>query len=643
MSTWASPTATWADPAVAWSAVAVNPALLPQPPQAVQLVHITLRNGTRYHLSTGKYTDADRRWYSARLTSWVTWERTVGCRLWSRGSRSGVGVVEIANPDGVLNALLTADTRGAIVQVYECLDNVPIEDASIVATAELLSADRFDGRLIRLVTKDPLGVFDVPLQTALYVSGDSVDDSLIGTPKPISLGAPLSVPPVPRSYADQIYDCHDLRDELISGSMLVRDNGADVAFTLAAVPYTGVELTARAIGQVVVDVVTGIGTATDIIDAALGDFASDIPGGWTVDADGGTLAWESPGRARYVGTASQRPSLSLAAAVDAGIAYSWQVQVVDLTVGTLEVRAGGALIEVLDSVKTWSGDFIAAADGDFEIVAAAGSGGIGETPRPEAINAAIDVVRLASLVYGATSARVIQQIAYRIGLDPALISIQSLVSLLVTRPWEVAYYAAAPVQAREVLQQVLDSVLGAAYALPDGRIAIGVLQPPNTGTIALVVSDSIGISEVQTERDDAPGVSVTVAGLRNWRPYQASELVDDPALDSVRAALQADYRTKRRTATAISTELGSRETGEIDTLLSDAADVQTLANLIAELYPETARPRFFTREVASTPAVRALVPFQRVQFDVDGTLYNARLIGIQSSGMRTRLTAWGWM
>jgi hypothetical protein len=611
------------------------------PAQQVQLVHLHVA-GTTYYFSTGAYSDQGRRFYDARITAWVTWERSVGCRLWSRGSRSGVGAVELANPDGGFDALLQADARGGLIQVYECLDTQPIEQATLVATAEVASVDRVDSRGLRIVTRDPLAVLDVPIQRDLYVDADSVDESLIGTPKPLAFGAPLSCEPVPRSYADQIYDCHDNRDQLIEAGMLVRDNAGSVGFDLAASPYAGVQLDARAIGAVVVDVVTGGGSAAEIIGPALGNFDSSLTG-WTVDGDGGSVTWQSPGRVRFLGSAAQRPSLSIGSAIEAGISYSWQVEVVSLEEGALEVRAGGQRVELLDSVKTWSGDFVAGSDGSFEIIRAAGEGGIADTPRPAPIDALIDNVRLSSLVYGATSSEVIQQIWQRSASDPTGLSIQALVQLSVLRPWQIAYYARSPVQAREVLQQALDSVLGWAYALPDGRIAVGVLQPPDTGTVALVIDESIILGEVSVERDEAPGLSVTVAGRRNWRPYSASELIDDPAIDGIRAALQAEYRTKRKVEDPISTELGPRESSELTTLLSDPADIEALAELLAELYPASARPRFFTADVASTAAVRALVPGQRVQIELRETTANARLIGIASSGMRTRITAWGWM
>lgn len=620
------------------AAAVVAPTVTPRTPLPVQLVHLTI-GGTTYYFSTGAYSDAGRRFYSSRLLDWVSWERAVGCRLWDRSSRSGVGAIELANADGSLSDLLDADADGALVQVYECLDTDPIESAVKVAAGRVVSIDAEDRRVVRIVLQDPLAALDVPLQTTLYASGDAVDDSLIGTPKPVSIGAPLSVPLTLRDFGDQIYDVHDRRADLIPAGMLVRDGGAEVLWSLAAAPYAGVQLDARAVGVLVADVATGAGTETEVIGASLGDFATDLTG-WTIDADGGSVTWESPGQARIVGTDAQQPGLS-AGTVNAGEPYSWQVQVVDLTEGALELLAGGELVALLDTEGTHEGDFVAGADGPLTIRAAAGTGGIGETPRPAATDAAIDSVRLTRVVYGGTAADALQVVAQRAGLEPGQLSISSLVALRAARPWQIAYYAGQPVQARDVVREILDTVLGWAYSLPDGRIAVGLLQPPDTGTIRGRILRTQWQSGPVVERDRAPGVVKTVAGRRNWRPYSPSELVDDPAIDSIRAALTAEYRT-RKTAGAVSAELGARETGEIDTLLSDAADVQELADLLPDLYPPTAKPRFVTGELHRS-LTAGWLPGDRITVEIpSGPTFDCRLIGVSVSRQRARVTLWGW-
>ena len=273
--TWSSPDVGWSSSTVAWSATEAGGTANPRTALPVQLVHLTI-GGVTYYFSTGAYSDAGRRFYQARLLDWVSYERAVGCRLWDRQSRSAVGAVALANGDGALSALIDADAEGALVQVFECLDDVPIESAVQVATGRVVSIDAEDRRVIRIVQQDPLAALDVPLQTALYASGDAVDDSLIGTPKPISIGAPLSVPLTLRDFGDQIYDVHDRRDDLVPAGMLVRDGGAEVLWSLAASPYAGVELAARAVGVLVADVATGAGTETEIIGATLNEHHGDV-------------------------------------------------------------------------------------------------------------------------------------------------------------------------------------------------------------------------------------------------------------------------------------------------------------------------------------------------------------------------------
>lgn len=628
------------DAAIPWDATA---AAAPAPPRRtplpVQLVHLRFADGTTYYFSTGAYSDAGRRFYRARLLDWVSYERSVGCVLWDRQSRSAVGAIELANADGGLAALLSEDAEGATVQVYECTDEDAIEDATLVATGRVVSIDAEDRRVIRIVQQDPLAALDVPLQQVLYTSADAVEDDLIGTPKPISIGAPLSVPMTLRDFGDQIYDVHDRRDDLVPAGMLVRDGGVEVTWSLAAAPYAGPELVHRAIGQLVCDVATGAGSETVVIGSALGDFATDLTG-WTVDADGGSVAWESPGQARITGTSSQQPSLS-AGTVTAGDSYSWSLTVVDLTDGALELLAGGERVALLETEGAASGDFVAGADGVLMIRAASGSGGIGDTLRPAATDAAVDTARLTRLVYGGTAADAIQRVTSRAGIEPGAVSISSLIALRSARPWEVAYYAGQAVQAIEVVREILDSVLGWTYSLPDGRIAVGVLQPPDTGTVAGTILRTQWLSGPTTPRDTAPGLAAAVAGRRNWRPYSASELADDPGLDSLRAMLTAEYRT-RRAVPAVSSELGPRR-GSLDTLMTDSADIEALADLLPDLYPPTARPRFITGELPRT-LVAGWLPGDRITVQIPGgPEIDCRLVGTVVQRQRARITLWGWM
>jgi hypothetical protein len=360
-----------------------------------------------------------------------------------------------------------------------------------------------------------------------------------------------------------------------------------------------------------------------------------------VEADGGTVAWESPGRVRIIGTAAQQPGLS-AGTVNEAEPYSWSITVVDLTEGALELLAGGQRIALLNEVKGYEGEFVAGADGALTIRAAAGSGDIGDTPRPAATNAAVDTVRLTRVVYGGNASDALQIVTQRAGVEPGLLDVQSLIALRAARPWQVAYYAGAAVQAREVVRDILDSVLGWAYSLPDGRIAVGILRPPNTGTVKGRILASQWLAGPLAERDKAPGAMRTVTGRRNWRPYSASELIDDPAIDGIRTALTAQHRS-RKTAGAMSTELGPRETGELTTLLSDAADVQALADLLPDLYPPTARPRFVTGELHRS-LVAGWLPGDRITVEIPaGPTIDCRLIGVSVARQRARITLWGWM
>lgn len=603
----------------------------------VIVVQLTI-DGTTHHYSDIEYGDNFTNWHDARLTGDISYSRGVSCVLWGdrRGDSGGLGNIELINDDGELDAVVIGEQVDGDVAVFVVDQDLPMSTATQVASAVVMAIEGRGEQTARVVTGDILALLDVPFQTSLYESGDGAA-TLNGRPRPTAIGNPLSCPIVLVNEVDYEYDCHDSDAFDI---VTVRDMGfpLDVGdepgegYRIATTPgINGIELLQTPVGRVVADVSATAFASESIIGAAEGDFDADIAD-WTYDTTGdATVAWDGVGAAEMTAdgtSAIARAELEFPAALLAGQTYTASADV-DLT--SVTGPAGYAGVQVFfrpDSLapgeyvsvgtrttagsESFSRTFVAPSAGKLVIECVASGGGT--------VEALVDTVRLDRVGAGGDIADVIELLLARAGIGADRIDAASLEALRTDRPWACSYWADSAESIRDVLQQVLDSVFGGIYINAVGQIAVGYLQPPETGTSVLDLTEDDVAGEIESDRDYARGLSTTVAGARNWYRYGEAELADGLA-DADRPLLTADYRVRCTATDPVGIELGNRagaavsstSASGIATLLDLEVDIQAAADYLAVLYPVGQPRRFFDIPVfLSRVNAAALNPFDRI-------------------------------
>jgi hypothetical protein len=601
----------------------VPPGPLPLPRTSLALPVIVAQltiDGATEHYSDIEYGDAYTRWHDARIVGDVAYSRSVSCVLWGeRRGANGLGNVELINTDGALDSMLVASQADASIAVYVVDQDQPMSAATQIASAVVTGIEARGEQTARVVAGDIMARLEIPLQSDLYAAGDGAA-TIVGRPKPIAIGNPLSCPVVLVNEVDYEYDCHDSDAFDI---VTVRDMGFPLAlgtdpgdgYRIADPPRTGIELLQTPVGRVVADVSATTFASESIIGAAEGDFATDIldwtlvtstTGGGTASAtwDAGTALLEVDG----TGATMPFPYLdfSFPTALEAGQSYSYALDV-DVTVsaagqGLVQVQfrpdslAAPEYVQLLVTTSTGthalSGTFVAPSAGKLFIRVSAVA--------DESATAVVDNVRLDRVGAGGDVADVVELLLARAGIGSSQIDADSIAALRAARPWAVSYWADSAERVGDVLQRVLDSVYGWMFVDRLGRISVGYLQPPETGTPELEITTTELAGEIEIEPDLAPGLSTTVAGARNWYRYGEGELADAIS-DADRALLTADYRIRRTATDPVGIELRDRagaavssesDTG-IATLLDDATDIQAAADYLADLYPAGLPRRFY--------------------------------------------------
>lgn len=200
---------------------------------------------------------------------------------------------------------------------------------------------------------------------------------------------------------------------------------------------------------------------------------------------------------------------------------------------------------------------------------------------------------------------------------------------------------------RDIASRLLDSICGWMYPDSEGRIRFGRLAEPDGPSVLSISAVNLVSLPVFTP-DNAPGLSDTIAGARNWSPYSEQELAGITYPN--RPPFRADYRAKRRGASAESLArpythaIGA---DVIETLIYDEASVSAEADRLTGIY--TDQRGFWTAEVALDSASEAseLRPDMTVTLDDplfgDDNGKRCRIVGVDGRyrSQVVTLTLWG--
>jgi hypothetical protein len=598
----------------------------------------TVVGAREWRFSDSPYTAADGTSYDPRITGQITYRRASTSVLWSRRpAQSGLGEIEIVNVDGALDVLLAIPMRNARVSVY-WLDS----SADAPGTATQIAGgfvDRVESageQTLKIITTDILDRLAKPITEATYTAGIS---PIIGRPKPVAIGRPLSVPLLLVDDIDYYYDAHDTAGEL--AVLNVRDAGIALGegsrWQEAPSPRVGIELLQLPVGTIVADL-AGDATSTIVwaVDETEGDVAAatwsgspSAPPGWTVATlDGGALSKITTpvtGAWLRIGSTSGGPDWARLTSVDtmtAGERYTIRV-VVDAHafVGPLRVLETGSPSRLITTI-TEPGTHVVSwvADGGslrLEVESQPAQ------PLPAAVVTLATAYRrqIDALVPHRWDAALLTLCA-RAGIETADIDTAGLDAAADAWPRGVSFWSAQAPSCRSVADQVADSVLALLHSDHRGRLAARLLEPPAIdATPALEIDDIDVIGEISYAQDRAGNVPRAISAGRNWHVYSADDIADGVS-DEERALLTAEYRFRARVGALgpeidalwrVDTRAGREADRETDvglpTLLDTAADAEALADRVAALWPVGHVARWIECEVyAPRSALQALRP-----------------------------------
>jgi hypothetical protein len=604
--------------------------------RTIVVVEIDTGSGTRY-FSNGEYltgagdTPASTS-FESRIVGDVTWSRQINLLIWGPGrSSGGLGDVGLINIDGALDDLRRLPLRGNRMRVWTVRAGQAWSTATQITTARIDRVEVDGRKVLRVVTTDLLTLLDDVQVAAVYADTDDVPETLFERPRPVAIGKPLSCPIVLVDEVDYVYDAHDGDDWL--GVDVVRDQGFPLTdgvgyIRAVATGRYGIEKLFRGFGRVVADVQGAMIEGDALLSAALGGFDSGLTG-WTNSESGNAYLTTPDGGVSFVrdDTFAGEASIGLSGVLTIGQTYLLRVDVTLADSGSLDVICNSVVIGSLSSTGTHTIGFTAGATG-FSIEIA------GDT---EGTNVRIDDLQIYEAALIERLPDVIRYLAVtRGGLEETDIDWDSVAALDTACPWPLGLWIDGAMSVRQALDQVLDSFCGAIWEGRDGTLKVGRLAPPTGSTVTTIDETRLVFgTDLSVRPDLAPGLSLTVAGKRNWYRYTAGELADDEIMDPLVPVLTADYRV-RKTATAAThpavgggtgaarndtigagiTSGGGRPPADIGigTLLTDADDCQELADHLASLYPVVQLPELVDGEAFMSEAeLEALEPFSELE------------------------------
>lgn len=192
---------------------------------------------------------------------------------WQRGIDGQTAMIDVLDPDGTLDELLTHDARDLAVAVSEILRGDSYADRADVAQLAIDGVQAIDDATLRLNLRDAGSVLDQPAQRRLI--SPAADPAAANKPWPVCLGACRTVEPVLIDAASLTYAVHDGQ---VLGLGYVRDMGdpldpsATPADYQATADKSGIALHVAPAGKLTVD-------ASSVGGAGLPDATDDVLGG----------------------------------------------------------------------------------------------------------------------------------------------------------------------------------------------------------------------------------------------------------------------------------------------------------------------------------------------------------------------------
>ena len=533
-----------------------------------------------------------------------------------------------------------------------------------VATATIERMEVLSEERVRLVLQDPGAKIDKPLQPTVF-SAAVPNSAAANTPLPVALGRVQWAPIVTVDAANLEYAYHDGSN---GGIYEFRDQG------VALTPATGFTFGSRTdacgakrltnpAGKQVATVrgslkLTSLLYNFDFTQA--GNWTGDNPNGWvlgfTEDASnkvtfnaGAQFLCNGAGPTVIIerGASTYGSNTS----VSTGIWY-WIEVAATVTSGRLEVQLGAAAatdmisssatVGILKNTGTLRLGFYCAASSQLRL-AVNKAAGVNVTVTSFKVWAATLIERLPDWL---TEICVTRGGLLAADLDTA----GTIATVDAAAPWTLGFWADKAVKIPDILKATMDSFAGWWFWDMSGKLKVGRLTDPASGSPVATFTDVELYGDIGVELDSGPGLSDTVAAIRNWAPHGQGELAGAALISADAGPLAAEYLAKKIGSSALAAPYARAVGAEpIETLLTSATHAQDLADAITSLYSV---PRFFYRFSAFMDDVGSytIQPGDVVTIQTDKTsrfgLAGGKKVVVTSARSRflsnlVEFTAWG--
>ncbi|HVJ61503.1 MAG TPA: hypothetical protein VM555_02185, partial [Tahibacter sp.] len=228
----------------------------------------------------------------------------------------------------------------------------------------------------------------------------------------------------------------------------------------------------------------------------------------------------------------------------------------------------------------------------------------------------------------------------RAGIPADKVDIAGTITALDTAaPVPLAVFSDKALQLADLLKQTLDSFAGWYWWDRFGVLRVGRLSLLNKVNSVATFTDIELHGPIGVELDTAPGLSDTVAALRNYSPHETSEIAGSVQATADAGLLAAEYLIRKTTTNRLAAAYARARGAEpIVSLLTTETAAQTLVNYLATFY---AVPRqFFTFSAFVDDAdIAATEPGQIVTIKTDRTRRYGLKDGrqVQILGVNSRL------